>query len=125
VTATGPASHPGFLEVALNSDVLQPVEALRSCAIPQKEATAASGAPQANTPPIEFTLSPYSFRFSDNTLLRSGNHFGIYLTRFDMVPDVLRVMRLCFVWFPRNFVPPRERPFDLDVRTSPPLAGHQ
>ena len=174
VTATGPDSHPGFLEVSLNSDVQQPAEALQSCAIPQKEAPAASGAitmecstsaqgapwrvtspdgrdslqvnvravnwpmqtvgiyalvldakggPQANTPPIEFTLSPYSFPFSDNTLLRSGNRFGIYLTRIDVVPDVLRVMRLSFVWFPRNFVPPRERPFDLDIGASviPPV----
>jgi hypothetical protein len=24
-------------------------------------------------------------------------------------------MRLSFVWFPKDFVPPRERPFDLDV----------
>ncbi len=176
VTAAGPGSHPGFLEVSLNSDVRQPAEALQSCAIPQGAATAASGAitmecstsaqglpwrvtspdgrdglqvnvravnwpvqtvgiyalvldasgaPQANTPPIEFTLSPYSFPFSDNTLLPSGNRFGIYLTRFDMVPDVLRVMRLSFVWFPRNFVPPRERPFDLDVGAGPPHAANQ
>ena len=169
VTAAGPGSHPDFLEISLSSDMQQPAEALQSCAIPQKEATAASGAitmecstsaqglpwrvtspdgrdslqvniravnwpaqtvgiyalvldakggPQANTPPIEFTLSPYSFPFSDNTLLPSGNRFGIYLTRLDVVPDVLRVMRLSFVWFPRNFVPPRERPFDLDIGTS-------
>ena len=176
VTAAGPESHPGFLEVSLNSDVQQSAEALQSCAIPQDATQVAggaitmecstsaqglpwrvtspdgrdslqvnvravnwpvqtvgiyalvldaSGAPQANTPPIEFTLSPYSFPFSDNTLLPSGNRFGIYLTRFDMVPDVLRVMRLSFVWFPRNFVPPRERPFDLDVGAGPPLAGNQ
>ena len=176
VTAAGPESHPDFLEISLSSDMQQPAEALQSCAIPQKEATAASGAitmecstsaqglpwrvtspdgrdslqvniravnwpvqtvgiyalvldasgaPQANTPPIEFTLSPYSFPFSDNTLLPSGNRFGIYLTRLDMVPDVLRVMRLSFVWFPRNFVPPRERPFDLDVGAGPPHAGNQ
>jgi hypothetical protein len=176
VTAAGPGNHPGFLEVSLNSDVQQPPEALQSCAIAEKAATAASGAitmecstsaqglpwrvtspdgrdslqvnvravnwpvqtvgiyalvldaggaPQANTPPIEFTLSPYSFPFSDNTLLRSGNRFGIYLTRFDTVPDVLRVMRLSFVWFPRNFVPPRERPFDLDVGTGLAHAGDQ
>jgi len=176
VTAEGTGSHPGFLEVSLNSDVQQPAEALQSCAIPQKAAPTAGGAitmecstsaqglpwrvtspdgrdslqvniravnwpmqtvgiyalvldakggPQANTPPIEFTLSPYSFPFSDNTLLRSGNRFGIYLTRLDVVPDVLRVMRLSFVWFPRNFVPPRERPFDLDVGTGLAHAGDQ
>jgi hypothetical protein len=75
---------------------------------------------QAHTPPIEFTLSPYSFPFSDNTLLPSGNRFGIYLTRIDDIPDVARIMRLSFVWFPKDFVPPRERPFDLDV-SNPPL----
>ena len=73
------------------------------------------GESQRHTPPIEFTLSPYSFPFSDNTLLPSGNRFGIYLTRIDVVPDVLQVMRLSFVWFPKDFVPPRERPFDLDM----------
>ena len=85
----------------------------------------ASGESQAHNPPIEFTLSPYSFPFSDNTLLPSGNRFGIYLTRIDDIPDVARVMRLSFVWFPKDFVPPRERPFDLDVSStsSPALAG--
>ncbi len=73
------------------------------------------GESQSHTPPIEFTLSPYSFPFSDNTLLPSGNRFGIYLTRIDDIPDVARIMRLSFVWFPKDFVPPRERPFDLDV----------
>jgi hypothetical protein len=75
------------------------------------------GESQTLTPPIEFTLSPYSFPFSDNTLLPSGNRFGIYLTRIDDIPDVARIMRLSFVWFPMDFVPPRERPFDLDVET--------
>jgi hypothetical protein len=28
-------------------------------------------------------------------------------------------MRLSFVWFPKDFVPPRERPFDLDVEAPP------
>jgi hypothetical protein len=74
-----------------------------------------NGEAQAHTPPIEFTLSPYSFPFSDNTLLPSGNRFGIYLTRIDDIPEVARIMRLSFVWFPKDFVPPRERPFDLDV----------
>ena len=80
------------------------------------------GESQTHTPPIEFSLSPYSFPFSDNTLLPSGNRFGIYLTRIDDIPDVARIMRLSFVWFPKDFVPPRERPFDLDVET-PPVAA--
>jgi hypothetical protein len=73
----------------------------------------------ASTPPIEFTLSPYSLPFSDNTLLSSGNRFGVYLTRIDEVPGVVRVMRLSFVWFPKDFVPPRERPLDIDI--NPPM----
>ena len=81
-----------------------------------------NGESQTHTPPIEFTLSPYSFPFSDNTLLPSGNRFGIYLTRIDDIPDVARIMRLSFVWFPKDFVPPRERPFDLDVE-NPPVAA--
>ena len=81
------------------------------------------GESQTHTPPIEFTLSPYSFPFSDNTLLPSGNRFGIYLTRIDDIPDVARIMRLSFVWFPKDFVPPRERPFDLDVGTLPVVAA--
>ena len=80
----------------------------------------ADGETQAHTPPIEFTLSPYSFPFSDNTLLPSGNRFGIYLTRLDDIPGVARIMRLSFVWFPKQFVPPRERPFDLDVHELKP-----
>lgn len=85
----------------------------------------ADGESQAHTPPIEFTLSPYSFPFSDNTLLPSGNRFGIYLTRVDDIPGVARIMRLSFVWFPKQFVPPRERPFDLDVHEEPVLIGER
>jgi hypothetical protein len=81
------------------------------------------GESQTHTPPIEFTLSPYSFPFSDNTLLPRGNRFGIYLTRIDDIPDVARIMRLSFVWFPKDFVPPRERPFDLDVESPPVVAA--
>lgn len=77
--------------------------------------TDAKGVREAGTPPIEFTLSPYSLPYSDNTLLSSGNRFGVYLTRVDVIPDVARIMRLSFVWFPRDFVPPRERPMDLDI----------
>lgn len=84
----------------------------------------AQGESQAHAPPIEFTLSPYSFPFSDNTLLPSGNRFGIYLTRLDDIPGVARIMRLSFVWFPKQFVPPRERPFDLDVHDAVTATGN-
>lgn len=80
-----------------------------------------AAAPAATSfPPqrIEFTVSSYSLPFSDNTLLPSGNRFGLYIRTVDEIPGVVRVMNVWFVWFPREFVPPRERPFDLDVEVA-------
>jgi hypothetical protein len=75
---------------------------------------------------IEFTLTPYSLPFSDNTLLASGNRFGVYVKTADEIsckPDgqgteIERQAVVWFVWFPHDFVPPRERPLELDLRTS-------
>jgi hypothetical protein len=72
---------------------------------------------------VEFTLSPYAMPFSDNTLLRSGNRFGLYLrqvepSREPCTPPACdpstRLMRLSLIWFPRDFIPPRERPTDFE-----------
>ena len=68
---------------------------------------------------VEFTVSPYALPFSDNTLLRSGNRFGVYIRQIEpsrepCEPPVCdpstRLMRLSLIWFPRDFIPPRERP---------------
>jgi hypothetical protein len=87
----------------------------------------AAGAAQSYDPTIpefvEFTLSPYAMPFSDNTLLRSGNRFGIYLRQIEPSRDpctppvcdpTTRLMRLSLIWFPRDFIPPRERPTDFE-----------
>jgi hypothetical protein len=90
-------------------------------------------APRAGKLPrqsIEFTLTPYSLPFSDNTLLASGNRFGVYVKTADEIackPDgqgtaVERQAVVWFVWFPQDFVPPRERPLELDLKTSDPQA---
>jgi hypothetical protein len=72
---------------------------------------------------VEFTLSPYAMPFSDNTLLRNGNRFGVYLrqtepSREPCTPPscdpTTRLMRLSLIWFPRDFIPPRERPTDFE-----------
>jgi hypothetical protein len=79
----------------------------------------------SNTIPefVEFTLSPYAMPFSDNTLLRSGNRFGVYIRQIEpsrepCEPPVCdpstRLMRLSLIWFPRDFIPPRERPTDFE-----------
>jgi hypothetical protein len=72
---------------------------------------------------VEFTLSPYAMPFSDNTLLRSGNRFGLYLRQTEPSREPCnppacdpstRLMRLSLIWFPRDFIPPRERPTDFE-----------
>lgn len=45
-----------------------------------------NGESPAHMPSIEFTLSPCSFPLPDNTLLPTGNRFGIYLMRLDDIP---------------------------------------
>jgi hypothetical protein len=71
---------------------------------------------------VEFTVSPYALPFSDNTLLRTGNRFGVYIrqigpSREPCEPPVCdpstRLMR-SLIWFPRDFIPPRERPTDFE-----------
>lgn len=75
---------------------------------------------------VDFTVSPYSLPFSDNTLLRSGNRFGVYIRRVEprripcrppnCDPDTVKLL-LYFVWFPKDFYPPLERPTNyVDVR---------
>jgi len=72
---------------------------------------------------VEFTVSPYALPFSDNTLLRSGNRFGVYIRQIEpsrepCEPPVCdpstRLMRISLIWFPRDFIPPRERPTDFE-----------
>jgi hypothetical protein len=84
----------------------------------------AAAAPEPIIPEfVEFTLSPYAMPFSDNTLLRSGNRFGLYLRQIEpsrepCTPPACdpstRLMRLSLIWFPRDFIPPRERPTDFE-----------
>ena len=71
---------------------------------------------------VEFTVSPYALPFSDNTLLRSGNRFGVYIRQIEPSREpceppacdpTTRLMRLSLIWFPRDFIPPRERPTDF------------
>lgn len=61
----------------------------------------------------EFTISPYDFPFTDNTLLPSGNRFAIYYVDWSSkntsMPETIRIR---FLWFPKNYFPPRERPMD-------------
>jgi len=68
-----------------------------------RRAARGNGETQAHTPPIEFTLSPYSFRSRTTRCCRAATGFGLYLTRIDDIPGIARIMRLSFVWFPKDF----------------------
>jgi hypothetical protein len=84
----------------------------------------AAAAPARSIPEfVEFTVSPYALPFSDNTLLRSGNRFGVYIRQIEpsrepceppVCDPTTRLMRLSLIWFPRDFIPPRERPTDFE-----------
>ena len=71
-----------------------------------------NGASKATVKDIAFTLTQYALPFTDNTLLRDGNRFGIYMRDIEDDPS-LRLMRLSLIWFPPDFIPPRERPTDF------------
>jgi hypothetical protein len=82
--------------------------------------------PVENYDTVDFTVSPYSLPYSDNTLLRSGNRFGLYIRRIEprripcrppnCDPTTVKLL-LYFVWFPKDFFPPLERPTNFgDVR---------
>ena len=58
-----------------------------------------------------FTLTWYDLPFTDNTLLSDGYRFALVLG--DMDTEILpRTANLKFIWFPRNYFPPRERPIN-------------
>lgn len=84
---------------------------------------------------VDFTVSPYSLPYSDNTLLRSGNRFGLYIRRIEprripcrppnCDPTTVKLL-LYFVWFPKDFFPPLERPTNFgDVRKALKLQPEQ
>jgi hypothetical protein len=73
---------------------------------------------------VAFTVSPYALPFSYNTLLRSGNRFGVYIRQIEpsrqpceppACDPSTRLMRLSLIWFPRDFIPPRERRAGIDL----------
>jgi hypothetical protein len=106
-------------------------QTLSASAEPPPSAPPGDGKPAAVTPDdsydtVDFTVSPYSLPYSDNTLLRNGNRFGLYIRRVEprripcrpptCDPDSRKLL-LYFVWFPKDFYPPLERPTNfVDVR---------
>ena len=63
--------------------------------------------PSLESRALEFSITWYDFPMTDNTLLKSGLRYAVFL---DQVCPVQRVVRLGVLWFPTDFYPAFERP---------------
>lgn len=74
--------------------------------------------PQSGNPIKLLDISPTwaDLPLTDNTLLPDGNRFSLVVYKVaDRSPEVpLRTAWLKFIWFPRNYITPRERPIDYN-----------
>ncbi|NOZ25362.1 MAG: hypothetical protein GXO94_04630 [Nitrospirae bacterium] len=63
--------------------------------------------------PMDFTLTPFDFPLTDNTLLADGNRFAVVLDDMSVDEETgSRTVMLRLIWFPKNFFTPRERPIN-------------
>lgn len=65
--------------------------------------------------PTKMDISPTwsDLPLTDNTLFPNGNRFAVVVYRVSRPPDVmLSTARLKFIWFPKDYYTPRERPLD-------------
>lgn len=61
----------------------------------------------------DFQVTPFSFPFSDNTLLDDGNRFAFYQTKIERPDEKIKdvaLIEIKLMWFPQYFYPPTERP---------------
>jgi len=67
-----------------------------------------------------FTLTPFDFPFTDNTLLADGTRFSIVLDniRLDSKDSMNNSATFKVIWFPKNYIAARERPINYsDIRS--------
>ncbi|VAX34208.1 hypothetical protein MNBD_NITROSPIRAE03-1748 [hydrothermal vent metagenome] len=61
--------------------------------------------------PMAFTLTPFDFPLTDNTLLADGNRFAVVLDNISADGKTgTRTVLLRLIWFPKNYFTPRKRP---------------
>lgn len=58
----------------------------------------------------DFTLTPFDFPFTDNTLLADGTRFSMVL---DKVNQEKQIARFKIIWFPKDYIAARERPVNF------------
>jgi hypothetical protein len=59
----------------------------------------------------KFTITPYDFSLTDNTLLADGNRFAVTLEYIE-IDETLKTVYLRLIWFPKNYFTARERPMN-------------
>lgn len=63
---------------------------------------------------LDFESSWFDFPLTDNTLLSDGNRFAIV---FQYLDPRYQIVGINFVWFPKAYFAPRERPINYaDIR---------
>ncbi len=65
-----------------------------------------------------FTLTPFDFPLTDNTLVADGNRFAVVLDSIDIdKSSKMKTVALRLIWFPKDYFTPRERPINYaDIR---------
>jgi len=58
---------------------------------------------------VDFTITPFDFPLTDNNELDPDHRFAAVLDNLDRDS---RIVQLRLVWFPRGYIPERERPVD-------------
>jgi hypothetical protein len=61
----------------------------------------------------KFTITPYDFPLTDNTLLADGNRFAVTLEDIE-IDKTLKTVYLRLIWFPKNYFTARERPMNYN-----------
>jgi len=69
----------------------------------------------------EFVLTPFDFPLTDNTRLDDGNRFAVVVANGSRQRSDQREFKLDFVWFPKGYSTPHERP--LNFRELQQLVG--
>jgi len=58
----------------------------------------------------DFSLTPFDFPFTDNTLLADGTRFAVVI---DKVAQKEKSLAFKIIWFPKNYIAARERPINF------------
>ena len=104
----------------LNQTCVMNVNLIEKKCLPNQANSSEEPASSAATPnshpaaDMQFEIGWFDFPLTDNSLLSDGNRFAVVIQGFE--PEY-RTVALDFVWFPKAYFAPRERPINYaDIR---------